>query len=578
MGGQHRGSGRRGISTSVIILTLSVALIALATVGWFQLRDRIDNQATAAAETCVEGDAVLNVAADPLIAPALAAIASRWTTETPRIIRDHCVTAQVTATDSVPAATALNTGTWDDALGPAPSLWIPVDSRIGLRAPEALDGQPRPLATSPLVLAVPTDLGRALTGGSVRWQDLPALQSDPTAMDELGLTMWGSLGIALPTGARTHPTTMALEAVAADTAGIGTGPLTIDLAESMPVTETVSSLAIGANSLGATAGPTTADALAALAARPDTSSAVHAVPVIEQQLLHTLDEQHIGTLTGYLPQGAAPVADFPAAVLDAPWIDETLSRAAAEFTDYVRQPDQAALLVDYGFRAGDQRPQASGDLPLPRVDAVLEPAPAEVAGVLLDTRIRPLIARKITMLVDTSESMATPAGSGTRLSATADALRTTIARVPGSSVVGMYVFADTGSGYREAVGRDGLTESKRAALSTALDDVTLTDDDPVLPALAAAYRDAVDNYDPSRPNSVLAVIDSTGPAAGTELRDALDDLLSPDTPVRLDIILLTEPGDTSELQRAADRTGGTVTVVDPSDSASLTDLLRKLAS
>ena len=77
MSGRHRGSGRRGISTSVIVVAVGVVLALLAVLGWFRLRDNIDNQATAAAETCVEGDTVLHIAADPLIAPALTELAEQ---------------------------------------------------------------------------------------------------------------------------------------------------------------------------------------------------------------------------------------------------------------------------------------------------------------------------------------------------------------------------------------------------------------------------------------------------------------------------------------------------------------------
>src|SRR5690606_15006519 len=57
--GRHRGSGRRGISTSVIVLTVGIVLVVLATLGWFRLRDHTADQATAAAATCVEGNTVL---------------------------------------------------------------------------------------------------------------------------------------------------------------------------------------------------------------------------------------------------------------------------------------------------------------------------------------------------------------------------------------------------------------------------------------------------------------------------------------------------------------------------------------
>ncbi|MBF4476534.1 von Willebrand factor type A domain-containing protein [Rhodococcus rhodochrous J3] len=577
MSGRHRGSGRRGISTSVIVVAVGVVLALLAVLGWFRLRDNIDNQATAAAETCVEGDTVLHIAADPLIAPALTELAEQWTDGGVRVIRDHCVTAEITAVDSLAAADTLGTDTWDPALGPEPALWVPLDTRMSARAADAIDGTPRSLATSPVVLAVPTDLGRALTTATVRWQDLPRLQNDPAAMRESGLDIWGTLGLALPTGTETHATTLALEAVTAATTGIGAGPVTLEQAATPAAITAVSTLALGADTLGAVG--TTADTLAALGAHPDTAAPIHAVPVIEQQLHRALTDGQVRGLTGHLPIGVAPVVDFPTAVVDAPWVDETLARAAAEFTDYARRPEQAGILTAHGFRTADAVPEPAGELPLPRVDTVLAPADPTVDDVLVALRLAPVSPRKVTMVVDTSTSMGTSAGDGTRLTATAGALREAMRRASINSVMGMYVFADTPEGHRVAVIRDGLTAAKRAAMSSILDDIDLVDREPVYATLTAAYRDAVDNYDPGRPNSVLVVVDSDDPdeAAARDLRAAIDELSSPETPVRIDVVVLGDRTD-PVLEQAAEATDGSLTVVDTTDPADLTDLLRKLTS
>ncbi len=577
MSGRHRGSGRRGISTSVIVVAVGVVLALLAVLGWFRLRDNIDNQATAAAETCVEGDTVLHIAADPLIAPALTELAEQWTGGGVRVIRDHCVTAEITAVDSLAAADTLGTDTWDPALGPEPALWVPLDTRMSARAADAIDGTPRSLATSPVVLAVPTDLGRALTTATVRWQDLPRLQNDPAAMRESGLDIWGTLGLALPTGTETHATTLALEAVTAATTGIGAGPVTLEQAATPAAITAVSTLALGADTLGAVG--TTADTLAALGAHPDTAAPIHAVPVIEQQLHRALTDGQVRGLTGHLPIGVAPVVDFPTAVVDAPWVDETLARAAAEFTDYARRPEQAGILTAHGFRTADAVPEPAGELPLPRVDTVLAPADPTVDDVLVALRLAPVSPRKVTMVVDTSTSMGTSAGDGTRLTATAGALREAMRRASINSVMGMYVFADTPEGHRVAVIRDGLTAAKRAAMSSILDDIDLVDREPVYATLTAAYRDAVDNYDPGRPNSVLVVVDSDDPdeAAARDLRAAIDELSSPETPVRIDVVVLGDRTD-PVLEQAAEATDGSLTVVDTTDPADLTDLLRKLTS
>uniref|UniRef100_UPI000AC7AF2F substrate-binding domain-containing protein n=1 Tax=Rhodococcus phenolicus TaxID=263849 RepID=UPI000AC7AF2F len=245
---RHRGAGgARGISKGPIITVAIVVLLILGTLGWFRLRDHIDNQGIQAAQTCVEGDAVLEINADPAIAPALTTLAAQWTADTPRVIRDHCLTAHVTATTSAPAAAALAADTtWNPDLGPAPALWVPSDTRATTRAAQAVAGQPKSLATSPLVLAVPPELAHALTTAATDWTDLPALQSRPGSLDTLGLPGWGTLRLALPTGPDTDATTAALEAVAAATTGAGTGPLTLEQADSQPAVAAVTALALGA--------------------------------------------------------------------------------------------------------------------------------------------------------------------------------------------------------------------------------------------------------------------------------------------------------------------------------------------
>ncbi|MEE2034925.1 substrate-binding domain-containing protein [Rhodococcus chondri] len=577
--GRHRGAdGARGISKGPVIALVAILLLVLATLGWFRLRDRIDDQATRAAETCVEGDTVLTIAADPLIAPTLTALADRWSTEAKRVVRDHCVTAQVTASETSPTAAALGPDTaWNTALGAEPALWVPFDSRAIDRA-AAVDGQRRPIATSPIVLAVPTDLHRALTAAATSWYDLPALQRSPAAMTELGLDNWGTLRLALPTGARTDATASTLDAVATAASGTAPGPLTVDRVTAPPSVTAITELALGANLPGTTAGPTTADALDALAAEPGPGAPLHAVPVTEKQLHDTVADN---TVAGFLPGGAAPIADFPAVVVDAPWVDETLARAAAEFVDYLRRPEQVRAFTDAGFRGADPTQPGSGTEDQPPLEAVLAPAPPDAADMLLTMRINPVPPRKTTVLVDTSRSMSATEGDGTRLANTSTSLKTLVDLSPNSSVMGLYVFSDGTTPFRQSVARDGLTAAQRTALTTALGAAVPTSAEPVYEAILGVYTDAVENYDRSRPNSVLVILDSDNDdgTTGRELLDRIDELVDPDRPVPIDIVVLGDTvTDTTDLQALTDLTEGSFNTVASTEGTDLTDTLRKLMS
>jgi len=580
---RHRSSGGvRGISKGPIIAVVTIVLLVLATIGWFRLRDHIDDQGIQAAQTCVEGDAVLQVSADPAIAPALTTLAEQWTADTRRVIRDHCVTARVTATPGAPAAAALATGGWDPALGPEPALWVPTDTRATTRAADAVAGQPKSLAASPLVLAVPPELAQALTTAGIDWDRLPDLQTRPDALDTLGLPGWGALRLALPTGADTDATTAALEAVAAAVTGTGTGPLTLDRAESRPAVAAVTGLALGADTLGAAAGPTTADALTAVATAPTATGAVHAVPVVEQHLYTALKNHTLAGITTYRPAGPAPIADYPAAIVDAPWVDETLSRAAAEFVDYVRQPEQARVLVDAGFRVDEQPAPTGAPLPFEPLGPALTAPDAATADALLHTRFNPIPTRTTVLLIDT--------GASDPLDTVTTTLAAVLDRSPDNSDIGLRFSPDSDDDTTPsaAVALGALTADRRAALTDALADSD-TGSALTYDAITAAYRDAADGYRPGRPNSLLIVTTgtddtATDDTAREELLDLVAETQARDREIRIDIVLLdtTTTASTAtagtDLETLADDTGGTFVTVDPDNGTTLSDTLRKLMS
>ncbi|MEZ7238565.1 hypothetical protein QYS60_12435 [Rhodococcus sp. GXMU-t2271] len=571
------------------IIAVAVALVlVLAVVGWFRLRERIDEQATEAAQTCVEGDALLDVAADPAVAPTLTTLAARWVTDTRPVVRDHCIDVRVTAVATAPATTALTAEDappadprWDPALGPPPALWVPFSSDATARAARALDGQSRSLATSPIVLAVPAELGRALDAAGTGWRQLPSLQSDGSVLAGLGLDGWNGLRLALPTGPDTDATTPALEAVAAAVTDAGPGPLTVEQAASPAATSAVGALALGADTLGA--GPTTAAALDTLADAPGADGTVHAVPITEQQLHTAVTSGGAPGLAEFVPAGPTPTADFPAAVIDAPWVDETLARAAAALAGYLREPDAARALADAGFRVDGQPAPRSDAVPFPRIAQTLNRADPAVADILLDHRRAPVAPRTTTILLDTSTSMDTVEGDDTRLAHLAAALDQHVDRSPDASSLALWIFADNLDGttpYRSTVERGALTADQRTALTTALSGTRTADGSAVYQSLAAAYVDAVRNFTPGRPNSVLLITDSANDDGTTRQRilDLVTAAGDPGRPVRIDVVALGDDTDRNTLQTLADRTGGALVSVATTDGPELAAAVRKLMS
>ncbi|MDP9639661.1 VWA domain-containing protein [Rhodococcoides fascians] len=552
-----------------MIVVLTIAVLVAAVFGWFALRDRISDQGIEAADTCVEGPAVLTVAADPDISAAIEQLATRFDATAP-VIRDHCVTVEVRAIASDAVRAALNSGAdnWDvGALGARPGLWIPQSSADVEAVVDrgAIDGTPRPVASSPIVLAAPSAVADAVVAAGSSWADLIRLQRDPQA---LGLPEWGGLRLAVPSGSDTGASTLAVTAIAAGVRGDPTTALTVEEASSTQLVSAMSELAVTDTGAAATSASTTYDALAALenAAGPD--AAVHAVPVTEQQLAST----DSSTLTAVRPQGATPVADHPAVVLSG---DETSTRAAAAFVDFVRQPDGTQTLLDAGFSVDE--PQDAG---------IVAPPSGPVADALLAVLRNPVLPRRATVLIDVSESMRTTEGGATRLQNTVRALSEQFRRVPDATELGLWSFSEDLNNslpFRVDVPTGPMTvpvgtTPRRSALDATAEALTPATGSFTYASVLVAYLDAVAGYVPGRVNSVVLITDGPddSPLSADELLTELTSASDPARPVAVNIVRIGDDSPAPVFTDIAARTGGTVDTVPTSDSPDLLDRLGKL--
>lgn len=594
--GQHRGESRaRGISKGPLIVLGLVVVLVLGVLGWFQLRDRINDQGAAAAGACVEGESVLAVAADPDIAPQLQTLADHYTKTAP-VIRDQCVSVTVTAVASDTVRDALSAGPdgpWDTAAyGPRPALWIPAGSRSvkQVSATGVISGDARPLATSPVVLAVRTAFANAPGTAALDWKDLPSLQTGRDSLATLGLPGWGSLGLALPIGPGAESTEMAVDAVAAAVTGSSTGPVTAEQARSVPVTSALTDLALGYEASTGTKPATTREALTALADQGDpATSAIHAVATTEQQVYQALRDAPGADISTTMPKGPTPVADHPAAVLAGPSVDETQSRAAAQFAEFVRRPEQAQVLADAGFRVeGLARPDDT-TLAFPGFESTLVPADGATAAELMQVIRNPISPRTSTILLDVSSSMGERDGTSTRLANTTAALAAHVDHSPDSSNLGLWEYSTTLDGSRPyttvvatgPLSAGGFTEgTRRQALDARLAKATPATGSSTYTALEAAYKSAVDGYTPGRTNSVLLVTDGANDdsVARADLLSAIAANSTTSKPVRIDVVTIGENPDLNTLQALADRTGGSLEKVASSDGAALTTAISKLLS
>ncbi|MCC3332502.1 VWA domain-containing protein [Nocardia abscessus] len=539
MGTHRSGTRSRGVSKGPVIAVVAVVLLAAIVVGWFQLRDRAATQDSAAAAECVEGPATLYVTADPSIAAQVRTAADSYNATQPKV-RDHCARVAVTAQPSSTIVAAFTSGKpWDQALGPQPALWIADSTRSieSMRVPGLIEGTPVSIAASPIVLAVPEELHRALEQAEVSWADLPRLQQG--SLGEIGLSGWGGLRMALPAGDATLAA-----ATAVGSAVSGAEPLTEQAAQSGQVVAAISGLAADA--------PESSGAAAALSEITAQDAPMHALAATEQQL------KGLPGVLGFRPAGSAPVADYPAALMSGAWVDKTQNLIAGRFTDYLRKPEQAQAFVTAGFGSAPQTAAA-----VPSRGALDK---------VRDTLAHPVLGVRSTVLVDVSSSMGTAEGATTRLANVLAALNSTMTVMPPEFGLGVWTFGknlDGNTPYRVAAATAPLTTDQRTKISTALSSVRPDESrsDQAYPSLIAAYKSAVTGYTPGRTNSVLLITD--GPdddstVTGTQLAADITAAIDRTRPVRVDVIVLGGSG-TQTLQALAQQTGGSYTRLATSD-------------
>ncbi|MFI1914036.1 substrate-binding domain-containing protein [Nocardia sp. NPDC020380] len=541
--GTHRATGgSRGVSKGPVIAVAAVLVLALAFVGWAWLSNHAKQRDNAAAGSCLDGTSTLDVTVDPALAGPVKAAADRFDSTQPHV-RDHCAQVVVNPQPTAAMVTSFTSAQpWDKNLGPQPGLWIPQSSRAieQMRVPGLIAGTPASLAVSPISLAVPDPLRRALEAAQIKWSDLPRLQQG--SLSSINLAAWGKLNLAMPAG---DASLAVAEQVGADISG--TDPLDDKAVATGQVISAVSGLAAGA--------PPEKDvttALNDLAAAADANAPLHAVAATEQQI-----HAHNG-LTVFRPTGNGPVADYPAAQLTGSWVDQTQNAIASLFADFLRAPEQSKLFTDSGFGAAAQ--------------ATVAVPPKPVLDKVNQLLAHPILGVQATVLLDVSSTMATQDGSLTRLANSIGALESTMNVMPPDFGLGVWTYGKNLNGdtpYKVLTPTAQLTQDQRNAIDQALSNVSpdTTKADRAYPTLEAAYKAAVANYTAGRTNSILLIThgpedDST--LTGDQLLADIAAATDPAHPVRVDVIVIGGAG-TQTLQTLTQRTGGTYTKVDASN-------------
>ncbi len=566
--GSHRtvAPGRRGVSVGVIVALATVVAVVAGFIMWRFFGDALSDRSEVAAGRCLQGEATVAVVADSAIAEQVEQLAAKYN-ETAGPIGDHCVSVGVrtAAPDAVVAGLVEQ---WPADLGEKPALWIPASSASEARleaaaGPEAVTNS-KSLVSSPVLLAMHPDLKPALAQQS--WASLPDLQADPAALDNLERPGWGSLRLALPATGNSNAADLAVEAVAAASAPPGAPAAAGAGAAARLVAEAPE---LADDSLD--------EAMRALLDGTDPAAApVHAVVTTEQQLIRRAADLSNAkdVLTSWIPPGAVPVADFPTVLLAGDWLSDEQTAAASEFERFMRRPEQLTELSNAGFRVEGTDPPTS---------EVTSGAAVEQTLSIGDDAAR----------LELSEALAAPAvGTGPavsimldrslNLAASVPAINARIDALPPDAAVSLTTF-DAAAGTTlvnlGALSDDIDGQSRRDVLTSTLGGVSQAGGAVSFTTLRNVYADALTNFRPGQPNSVLVITsgphtDQTLGAQG--LQDLIRSSVDPARPVVVDVINVGADPDRATWEAVAAISGGTYRSVPASDSPEFAEAVNEL--
>ena len=566
--------GPRGVSIGVIAALVAVVVLVGGIILWRFFGHSLSQRSSDAASKCLHGTATVAVVADPSIAATITSLSDSFDADASPV-GDKCVDVVVTQADSDTVLKGL-TGTWPGGLGERPALWLPASSvqsaRLQAAAGKQVVSDARSLVTSPVVLAVRPDLKKAL--GQDGWPALPALQTDPAALDGRNLAGWGPLRLALPAVGAADAAFLTAEAVAATSAPPNSPP-TAGIAAA-------SALVTGQPRLP----DNTADAAWAALTAPGlpANGAVHAVALTEQQLFaRTTDMAGAAdAVAEWVPSGPAAAADYPTVLLSGPWLAEEQIAGASEFARFLRKDDPLAELAKAGFRAEGVTPESND---------VVDFAPMAAALPAGDDAVRAAVAGLVspspgaTTTVVLNEGLTGDEGGKQRLFNVTAALRDRINALPPNAAVGLWTFNKIDSAPVVPTGplSDPIGPGPRsAAIAGVLDSTTPTSGGGLsFTTLREAYSAAQANYRPGQPNSVLVI--TQGPHTdqsldGAGLQDFIKSSQDPQRPVAVNIIDFGGDPDRPVWEAVAKLSGGRYQEVPRSDSPDLTGAIAQMVS
>jgi hypothetical protein len=505
---------------------------------------------SAGASGCDGGNGIrlpVSVATD--IAPAVREAANRWANSSKPQVNGACISVEITAVAPAQVANLLAVRAGDPidvAAKPAPSpserdvpaVWIPDSSawlsRLRQVDQNLFESESPSIAMSPVVLAMPDPVARAILGGPNKSVDRAALAqmlADPE-----------------------HKVTVGVIDPRADAASLAGASMLNDLIVASPADLT--------DLVGVFRAIVSVKDRAALIKA--FSGQIQAAAMTEQAVLD------FDATTPPVPLAAVPIVPSPAA-MDFPVATITgksraVSRAAALFRTAMAGSQFRDIFARNGFREPDGT--TVGGFPAGHgaaADAVNAPSLADPATFVqaLGVWSAANSPSRVLALIDTTSSMGqgaqTPVGFLSRLELLQRAALAGLDLFTPDSQVGMWTYA---SQVQPAVPIGTLDQSQVVRLQTELHGLRLsgTNTCGLYEAILSAYQEVKRTYQDDRDSTIVVFTDGRNNKSGSmsleRLLIQLENLTDTTKPVNVILLGIGADADQDSLHRIAEATGG----------------------
>lgn len=538
MGRHAESASRRRKRAGRVPLLLSLGLVLAVAAGGLVTVRLLSAGTSTADAACTGPVTTLTVAGDASATDWLKPLTDAYDASHRRV-QGRCVRVRYRELTVAQADQALQT-TPSPAGGEPPDVWIPESStaldvlRSRPASAKVLAGEATPIATSPIVLALPTDAVRVLTrrvtrGRSPQLGDLLSLAGNPAGWAAVGRPEWGAVRFStVDPGTSTLGASLVVAAVGAQT---GT-PATDVRAAAFGLVRTREGLLGLTRSLVRT--PATSAELLAAVRRTSTAAEllndVGALALYEKDVWrYNGGSPAVGVEATY-PFGGQLAADYPFVVPSGSWVTADDRAAAADLRGWLLSDPVQRRLAASGLRRADGNPgpdlvaaeRGLSELPVrPEELKATDGAAAAQSAWRLMTRPVSLLS-----LVDVSGSMAeqVPGARGSRLDVARAAAEASLGFLDAKDSVGLWEFSrrlDGDKDYRVLVplgpvaGRVGGFPDRTAAAVAAYRGMQPRTATGLYDAVLAGYRDAVAHYRSGYVNTVLVLSDGQNEDPGS---------------------------------------------------------------